>query len=59
MDIINHHYEFKEKIDEYWKHIPREIFQKVGTELFINTLPHLCDNINDDIWIKSIEKKNN
>ena len=52
-----HNYEFKEKIDEYWKHSPREIFQKVGTELFRNTLPHLCDNINDDIWIKSIEKR--
>ena len=47
----------KEQIDKDWGHSPREIFQKVGTELFRNTLPQLCVNIHDDIWIRSVEKK--
>lgn len=49
--------ELKEIIDEYWQHTPREIMQKVGTELFRIALPHLCENISDDIWIKSVERK--
>lgn len=46
----------KETVDEYWKHTPREILQKVGTELFRNTLPKELNNIEKDIWIRSIEK---
>ena len=48
---------FKEREDIFWKHTPRELFQKIGTDLFRNTLPKICNNINDDIWIKSIERK--
>ena len=47
----------KEKVDEYWKHTPREIFQKVGTELFRIELPKQCSHIGDDIWIRSVDRK--
>jgi hypothetical protein len=49
--------ELKEQIDEYWQHTPREILQKVGTDLFRNELPRVCENISNDIWIKSVERK--
>ena len=47
----------KEMIDEYWEHSPREILQKVGTELFRVKLSEVCEHIDDDIWIRSVEKK--
>lgn len=47
----------KEVIDPRWKHTPREILQKVGTELFRERLAELCDHIDNDIWIKSLEIK--
>jgi hypothetical protein len=49
----------KETIDEYWQHSPREILQKVGTELFREKLPEICNNITNNIWIKSVERKIN
>lgn len=49
--------EDKEKIDEYWKHSPREILQKVGTELFREKLPEICDHIKNDVWIRSVDRK--
>src|SRR6185503_18980748 len=49
--------ELKEVIDEYWGHSPREILQKVGTELFRERLPELCKNISDDIWIRSVDRQ--
>lgn len=49
--------ELKDAIDEYWRHSPREILQKVGTELFRDTLPMICQNIKNDIWVRAIEKK--
>lgn len=43
----------KEIIDSNWQHTPREILQKVGTELFRDELPkHL--KISNDIWIRSV-----
>lgn len=48
---------YKEIIDEYWGHSPREIFQKVGTELFRDELPKICTNISNDIWIRCVERK--
>lgn len=51
--------ELKEVIDEYWNHSPREILQKVGTELFRDQLPRVCGNIGDDIWIRSVERQIN
>jgi hypothetical protein len=47
----------KETVDQYWGHSPRELFQKVGTELFRNRLSELCENITDDIWIRAIDIK--
>jgi len=49
--------ELKEIIDKYWNHTPREILQKVGTELFRIELPLLCEHINNDIWIRSVDRK--
>ena len=49
--------EVKEKVDEYWRHSPREILQCVGTELFREKLPEVCCHIKDDIWIRSVERK--
>ena len=49
--------EEKEKIDEYWKHSPREILQKVGTELFREKLAEVCDHIDNDIWIRSVDRQ--
>lgn len=46
----------KEVIDNYWKYTPRYILQKVGTELFRNTLSKELKYISKDIWIRSVEK---
>lgn len=40
----------KETIDTYWKHTPREFFQRIGTELFRQTLPKHMKHIGSDIW---------
>lgn len=47
----------KEIEDEYWKHSPREVLQKVGTELFRDRLPQICNNISNDIWIRSVDRQ--
>ena len=47
----------KEKIDEYWKHSPRDILQKVGTELFREKLSEICEHIDNDIWIRSVDRQ--
>jgi dephospho-CoA kinase len=47
----------KEIVDEYWGHSPREILQKVGTELFRVHLPELCEFIDEGIWIRSVDRK--
>jgi len=49
--------DLKETIDPFWGHTPREILQKVGTDLFRNKLSDLCKNISSDIWIKNIERQ--
>jgi hypothetical protein len=51
--------DLKEVVDQYWGHSPREILQKVGTELFRDRLPEICPNIHNDIWIRSVERKIN
>lgn len=48
--------EKKEIKDKYWNHTPREILQKVGTELFRDTLSKELEHIDKDIWVRSIEK---
>lgn len=47
----------KDVIDEYWGYKPREILQKVGTELFRKCLADNFDEIGDEIWIRSLEKQ--
>jgi hypothetical protein len=47
----------KEKIDPYWKYSPREILQKVGTELFRDKLGQMFELIGDDIWVKILHRK--
>src|ERR1700733_9341253 len=42
----------KETVDDYWGHSPRDLLQKIGTEMFREYLPKLCKNMSDDIWIK-------
>ncbi len=49
--------ELKEVVDKYWNHSPREILQKVGSELFRDQLSIVCENIGNDIWIRSVERK--
>lgn len=42
--------ELKEVIDPFWEQSPREVMQKFGTEA--------CrQNLRDDIWVKSVEKR--
>lgn len=41
---------WREEVDDYWKITPREALQKVGTDLFRN-------NLDKDIWVKSLRKK--
>lgn len=49
--------ELKETIDNYWGHTPRELMQNIGTELFRNTLPTLCSNLDNNIWVKCLNRK--
>ena len=41
---------WREEIDEYWGFSPREMMQRIGTDLFRK-------QIKDDIWIKSLKLK--
>ena len=50
-------YEGKERVDEFWKHTPRELFQFIGTQLFRKRLPELCKNLSEDIWVNVLYKK--
>jgi hypothetical protein len=49
----------KEDTDDYWNHSPREILQKVGTDLFRNHAPKVLKYLDEDIWIRSVERKIN
>lgn len=49
--------DLKEVEDEYWKHTPREILQRVGSELFRDKLSEVCENISTDVWIRAVERK--
>jgi predicted nucleic acid-binding Zn-ribbon protein len=49
--------DLKEVVDEYWNYTPREILQKVGTELFREGLPKLCPMISNDIWLRSVDRQ--
>ena len=47
----------KEIVDDYWNITPREVYQYLGTEIFRNKINDLIPNINEDFWIKHMEKK--
>jgi dephospho-CoA kinase len=47
----------KEIVDEYWKHTPREILQKLGTEIFRIEVPKVLSNIDKNIWVNVVERK--
>ncbi len=42
--------EWREEVDEYWGFSPREMMQRIGTDLFRK-------QIKDDIWVKSLKLK--
>lgn len=49
----------KETIDPYWGVTPRELFQKIGTELFQFELPKIINKFKDfdrNFWVKCFEK---
>jgi hypothetical protein len=46
----------KEIEDTFWKTSPRTILQYVGTDLFRNQLSTIMPEIEDNIWIKVVEK---
>lgn len=49
--------DLKEEVDPYWNHSPREILQKVGTDLFRNHGPKVLKNLDKNIWIRSVQRK--
>jgi len=51
--------ELKEVVDDYWGYSPREVLQKVGTELFRKYISYndVLPLIGKDIWIRTIERK--
>jgi len=51
--------DFKEVIDDYWGYSPRQVLQKVGTELFRDTIAqeNVLPKIGSDIWVKSLHQK--
>lgn len=49
----------KEVVDPFWGVTPRELFQKIGTELFQFELPKIIDEFKDfdrTFWVKCFEK---
>lgn len=51
--------DLKEVIDPYWGYTPREVLQKVGTELFRNAINQedVLPKIGKDIWVRCVERK--
>ena len=47
----------KEEKDEYWQVSPRQMMQFIGTELFRDQMKNLIPNIEEDVWIKILERK--
>lgn len=50
---------YKETVDPFWGVTPRELFQKVGTELFQFELPKIVPEFKDfdrTFWVKCFEK---
>jgi hypothetical protein len=47
----------KEVIDPYWRVVPRDVYQVIGTELLRNTLPRYFPHLGKNIWVESLEKK--
>lgn len=51
--------DLKEVVDDYWGYSPREILQKVGTELFRESLSKedVLPIIGKNIWVRTVERK--
>lgn len=51
--------DLKEVVDDYWGYSPREILQKVGSEVMRDAMSQdgILPKIGKDIWIKSVERK--
>lgn len=51
--------DLKEVVDDYWGYSPREVLQKVGTELFRKYISYedVLPKIGKDIWIRTVERK--
>jgi hypothetical protein len=51
--------DLKEVIDDYWKYTPRDILQKVGTELFRTGISqsNVLPSIGKNIWVRALERK--
>jgi Deoxynucleotide monophosphate kinase len=51
--------DLKEVVDEYWGYSPREVLQKVGTELFREAISreNVLPEIGKNIWVRTIERK--
>lgn len=47
----------KDEIDPYWNITPRSILNFVGTDLLRNQLKNLLPDINEDIWLRAMEKR--
>ena len=55
-DMQVHDARCKEQVDSFWKVTPREVLQKVGTELFRDQLPKLFPTMSQ-IWIQSLMRQ--
>ena len=47
----------KESIDDFWGIKPRDAFTYFGTDIMRKQLNNLIPNINENFWIKCLEKK--
>lgn len=51
--------ELKEVVDDYWGYSPREVLQKVGTELFRGYITNwdVLPSIGNNLWIRRLQKE--
>lgn len=49
--------DLKEVEDNFWKVTPRKTLQFIGTDLFRNQLKEILPNVENNIWVKAMERK--
>lgn len=49
--------DLKEEKDDYWNIEPRIIFQYLGTDIFRNDIKRILPDINNNFWVKTMEKR--